>query len=402
MSLQAHTNKPGTIPKWDEYHKSYHRFDGWTWFGSTWFRTKHSHKSAPVYPEWLRSDGVVVFKKPSGYLRVVDNRTNPTINGVEYDLSGKYIGTYVNYASDNMGNHASLADLPRIMQNNSDYPFVDGNQIRRAEVECLLKFKEDGVALGNALAEAKSTVDMFAQNASKLAGALLAVKRGNWRVAYNNLGGRGGVSKFAADNYLQWKFGWSPLMTDIRDGVELLKRQLQQDNKIVRNVRNLEYENSWEYEIGSNVSGRPNRVSGKGTNATKVALWCRFKPDKWRQAAEAYGLDDPLGVLWEVTPWSFVVDWVLPVGNLLAALAVRERLDFVGGYYSVRAQGQNRIQVPSLPSPRVENSVTATVDRFGFVRVPYSTLPFPLPYVKSPFSTSHTQTALALLRQLVR
>lgn len=402
MSLQAHTNKPGVIPKWDEYHTRFERFDGQVFTGIVPFRTQHSAKSFPVYPGWIRSGGQVVFKKPSNFLRVVDNRTNPTITGRQYASDGSLYGTYTTYASERMGNHITLNSMPRIMVDTSDYPFVDSNTVNRAEIECLLKFREDGIALGNALAEAKSTVDMFAQTAAKLASALLAVKRGNWKLAYRNLGGRGGVSRFAADNYLQWKFGWSPLMQDIRGGVELLKRQLSIDDKIVRNVRNLSTDNSWEHEVGSNVPGQYSTVTGKGTHTTKVALWCRFKPDAWRQAAEATGLDDPLGILWEVTPWSFVVDWVLPVGNLLSALSVRERLDFVGGYYSVVAQGQNRIKVPSLTGNYSESEVTAKVDRFGFVRIPYPSLPFPLPYVKSPFSTSHTNTALALLRQLIR
>lgn len=402
MSLQAHTNKPGVHSVVDAFHKSWRGADGGVWNGVTYFRTKHSSKSSPSYPPWTRNGSTVIFKQPSAYLRVIDIRTNPTVSGVEYKANGAIKGWYVDYASDRTGNSPVLGHMPRVMANNSDSPFEDSNAIRRAEVECLLKFREDGVSLGNALAEAKSTVDMFSQNAATLAKALLAMKRGDLKGAYRALGGGSGFSRWASSNYLQWKFGWAPLMSDIRDGVETLKKQLQLDDKIVKNVRNIQQDNRWSYDVGSNVSLRPNKLEGQGSHTTTVVLWAKFKPDAWRQAAEAYGLDDPLGILWEVTPWSFVVDWVVPVGNLLSALSVRERLDFVGGYNSTRAQGENRIQVPVAHYPRTESPTMASVKRFGFKRNPYSAMPFPMPYVKSPFSTSHTTTAAALLRQLLR
>jgi hypothetical protein len=34
---------------------------------------------------------------------------------------------------------------------------------------------------------------------------------------------------------------------------------------------------------------------------------------------QSLGLADPLSVAWELTPWSFVVDWFLPVGDYLNA-----------------------------------------------------------------------------------
>lgn len=38
--------------------------------------------------------------------------------------------------------------------------------------------------------------------------------------------------------------------------------------------------------------------------------------------ARALGLYDPAGILWEITPWSFVVDWFLPISTYLDNLSV--------------------------------------------------------------------------------
>jgi len=37
-------------------------------------------------------------------------------------------------------------------------------------------------------------------------------------------------------------------------------------------------------------------------------------------APRSLGLTDPLSVLWEITPYSFVVDWFIPIGTYLENL----------------------------------------------------------------------------------
>lgn len=402
MSLGSFTNKVGTHSKWPAFlEKNYNPLTGESNERVSYFRTEHSHKSDTQRPTWIRDGGKVVFKTPSPYLRVVDNRTNPVINGRHSYPDGRVFNVYQCHASDRAGNPPALSNMPRIMQDNSDYPYWDDNQVARAEIECLLKFREEGAQLGNALAEAASTIDMFADTASHLAKVLINLKKGNFKPAWAALMNGRSLPGFAASNYLQWKFGWAPLMGDMRDSLELFKKQVQVDNLIVSNVRNLRVDNKWDFQVGGNAG--VNRVYGNGVNITTVKLWCRLDPNGYRRAGQAMGLDNPLGILWELTPWSFVVDWVLPVGSFLEALMTRSYLDFVGGYAAVKGQGSNRIVVPKWPDPlAVENRVEMKIDRFGYRRVPYHSLPFPRPYVKSPFSTSHTVTAVALLTQLAK
>jgi len=42
--------------------------------------------------------------------------------------------------------------------------------------------------------------------------------------------------------------------------------------------------------------------------------------------AQLSGLTDPASVLWELTPYSFVADWFIPIGNYLAARSLASAL----------------------------------------------------------------------------
>jgi len=58
---------------------------------------------------------------------------------------------------------------------------------------------------------------------------------------------------------------------------------------------------------------------GRPTRAHKAFIRATLKtePNRWLSYT---GLADPATILWERTPLSFVVDWMLPVGDFLAAV----------------------------------------------------------------------------------
>lgn len=405
MSVGAHTNKPGRFELWKGYATQYRSYSGPVYNGTQVQRDAFSDKPNPSRPAWIRNPvtGAVDFKKPSPYYRTIERRSSTQVKGVEY-AAGKAVGEYETWAHERMGNHSDNAYIPRVIYGNSDRPIFDNNQIWRAETECLLKFNDQKAAIGAAFAEAVSTANMFSDTASRLARGLLAMKRGNALAAYKALFPYPGVvpaSKWVANHYLQWKFGWAPLMQDMRGYVDLLKEQIDTSPKLVRAVRRLTDESSGSFLTNAHLK-YPNEVTYKGTSRVQVKLWAAFQDSYWRNTVHGLGLDNPLTILWEVTPWSFVVDWVAPVGNVLQALTATQGLDFVGGCCTVTAEGVNRIKVPAHQD-RVryhENDSEVVIQRFATQRVAYTGFPFPKPYLKSPFSTSHTNTAIALLTQL--
>jgi hypothetical protein len=114
------------------------------------------------------------------------------------------------------------------------------------------------------------------------------------------------------------------------------------------------------------------------------------------------GLTNPASMAWAALPYSFVVDWLLPVGTMLGALSAPVGLKFQTGYTTTRAWGDVEIRRTLLPQygtvehndgvSRVQHSA-AMINR----EVHY-TWPTVLPYVRFPFSNpTRLLNAAALL-----
>lgn len=84
------------------------------------------------------------------------------------------------------------------------------------------------------------------------------------------------------------------------------------------------------------------------------------------------GLDDPLGLIWELTPYSFVVDWFLPVGQWLSSFRSIKGLTFQGGYTYVKSQGRGYWRYKAYPWSRPSNVTTTYLSKW---RIPLNTFP---------------------------
>lgn len=117
------------------------------------------------------------------------------------------------------------------------------------------------------------------------------------------------------------------------------------------------------------------------------------------------GLLNPLQVAWETVPFSFMLDWLLPVGDFLEALDAVRGLDFIAGSRTYRNDAlYELVWTPSYSSgPVKEGGYGLTVAATSVDRVRYSTFPLPSFFYikKSPFSTKRLTDAIAIGRQLL-
>jgi hypothetical protein len=131
-----------------------------------------------------------------------------------------------------------------------------------------------------------------------------------------------GVSKAKAfgNNFLEYHFGWEPLLKDIHAGVESFLNPHLPGKRA--------------------ISGRGSAVgdtfvppipvifvSGYATTETaKVRMGAAIAVDNPNlHLASQLGLVNPLSVAWELVPFSFVVDWFANVGQVLSSYT-----DFAG------------------------------------------------------------------------
>jgi hypothetical protein len=114
------------------------------------------------------------------------------------------------------------------------------------------------------------------------------------------------------------------------------------------------------------------------------------------------GLENPLAVAWEVVPFSFVLDWWIPVGNILQAYSDARGLSFGSGYTSHRtsASVDTHYEYHGGGESHVQSSRRVW---FGHDRVALNDFAIPGPYQKQNwFNMEKGLTALALFRQLKR
>lgn len=240
-----------------------------------------------------------------------------------------------------------------------------------------------GVFLG----EGHQVLNMIGDSAKKLARAYLAAKKGNFQRASRILTGNSvGPSKKAANNWLELQYGWLPLLSDIHGGAQFLAHHLNTplQHKVVvkRTLKRAKSETN-------PASGYPDRSFSVETKS--IVAFIREK-----NVPQLAGLTDPLSVAWELVPYSFVVDWFIPIGEWLASRGLSQALE--GTFVTTRVWkrgGMGYTRNSKAPLYRhIKVSMTRTVS---------TTLSFPFPNVKPLWKAAswrHAANAAALLAQV--
>jgi len=261
------------------------------------------------------------------------------------------------------------------------------------------------IQLGASLAESRQVVDMIAGNTSTVLNAYRAGRRGNWGSIPRILGMDSGsvlTGKFTANKWLEYQYGWKPLLGDIYSGYTALKEGFRTFGPPI-------YMSSG---TGRRTSSRSVIVNGYEMNIDyewfcNTKLWYRVT-NSTIDTIDSAGLLNPASVAWELIPYSFVIDWFVPIGNVLSALSATAGLEFFAGkrssistkvLKSTEVQRENTEDGYSYYSHQKQGHYGST--SFKFYRKALSGFPNPQIYTNpNPFSTAHVKNALALLRNL--
>lgn len=174
--------------------------------------------------------------------------------------------------------------------------------------------------IGIAVAEVDKTLIMLRHRAATIGRYVYYMKRGRFDKAARALFGerhnRKLKSKDIASVHLELQYGWKPILSDAFAAAKTLEHYTSKPRK-------------YTFRVSSQVAGpRPvSQYSGYrftlASNQTKV--WLKAVLTE-RNTASLVGLLDPASILWERLPWSFVIDWWLPIGNYLEARGVASAL----------------------------------------------------------------------------
>jgi len=146
------------------------------------------------------------------------------------------------------------------------------------------------------------------------------------------------AAKSLANNWLEYSFGWKPLIQDIYQAVDLLQNPI----KSIRPTGKASASHIAIVETGSKASGFYSGQNVQGVRYAKQGCVVTIdNPNLY--LANNLGLVNPLTVAWELVPFSFVVDWFVNVGEFLNSGTDLLGLTVTQPYavYGIKAIGQD-------------------------------------------------------------
>lgn len=158
--------------------------------------------------------------------------------------------------------------------------------------------------LGVTLAECRKSFAMVSGSARGVSDILLNIGRSAQRRKLK----RGDTQAYIQSKWLEYRYGWIPLLSDAYNAAEAAASLLRDPTDWVSAGAKRSAPLRW----GSPYIG-DSFTQGEGVRSKLVH--CRLKGDL--ALADHFGLDDPLPMAWELIPYSFVIDWFMPIGDYL-------------------------------------------------------------------------------------
>lgn len=182
------------------------------------------------------------------------------------------------------------------------------------------KLSQRGVNIAQMLGEYKQTASLFSELAPDLVRLTKAFVTKSPRLLFGNK-----KLHQVSGHVLKYQYGARPLVQDMHDSLAALRRRLLDDVYYQERVafkRSLE--TGWTqiatipYPNNLYVENLAYRVSG----FVQGHVYGRVKMDRSLlfNSLGTFGLTNPASLAWELLPWSFVVDWFVNVGNVLASM----------------------------------------------------------------------------------
>lgn len=293
-------------------------------------------------------------------------------------------------------------------------------------VKKLIERLESGIEgnIAQDVVQIRQTVRLITSTATRIAKAGVALKNGNIPGAVKLIWGssppRGrsnkgklpvSTSNTAAENWLQMQYGWKPLLQDLHGAMEAVAR-LNLADASIRQVTASARTTRWDVE-DLRLPQNPDKVSGwsRSQTTSRCKFGVRFTVDNHLLAFLAQsGFTNPVNLLWETIPFSFVADWFLPIGPWLETLSSYHGLVFLEGYQVLFTKRRSEYLVrfagpigPTAPGQNLQTAGQYSSEQVVFDRTRLSSFPVAsFPSFKNPLSLTHALNALALVKAVFR
>ncbi len=305
--------------------------------------------------------------------------------------------------TDGVGYPLSLPEIPDDLES-------------RALIKALSKLKQQKVNLSVAFGERREAAEMMAHSVVSIAKTIRNFKHGfprDWAAVKKFQTGlkkaTGKEISNIPNRWLEVQYGWKPLMQDVHGAVSALENRERDADAYRATVTGTVFEKSESLAvIPATQSLADWKILLKREVGFKVRLDYVLENPVLATLSQL-GVTNPAELAWELVPYSFVVDWFLPVGNWLSSLDAALGWSLKGGSGTVwqRQQGHSPLifrpeSIQWVYGQWIKQSGNGNGDyserQFKMNRKVYTTSPLPrFPGIKNPLSTGHVANAMSLL-----
>lgn len=167
-------------------------------------------------------------------------------------------------------------------------------------------------------AEAKETVEGIGAVAIRVYKAAKATRQGQFVKALSllgvNLKDKRDLLKTPSDFWLAYQFGVKPLVSLVNELNELKNDGFQPQPTKIKAKESI----TWT-EVQETYAGYMKiRITSEHTHVIRAGATISFENPSDRFIHD-YGFDNPVTALWQIVPYSFLIDYFLPVGDWLDA-----------------------------------------------------------------------------------
>lgn len=215
------------------------------------------------------------------------------------------------------------------------------------------------------------------------------------------------VTGNAANGWMEYTYGLSPLVSDIRGVADQVVRHARNSMRIKAKCKQ-DMEGKLTFQI-SNWAGFGGTLAAERTGFAHCEISVRLLPD-WDKGLDQWTSLNPVSVAYELMHLSFVIDWLFDIGSYIRNLETSMLYSpkFLDGYVSnlikyednlVGSSGIKKIGGDTYALTRA----TSSLQRITFNRAKLSSFPAPRPpQFKAELGSGRLISAAALLRQLIR
>lgn len=179
--------------------------------------------------------------------------------------------------------------------------------------------------------------------------------------------------------YLTTVFGVEPLVRDVFDSVEALKDRLQ---------------HALYHKFAVTVKGDIDSNGAKGVMSQRAIVYLEAIP-----GSSNFSMGNPLELAWEVTPFSWMIDYGIQIGDFLSALDALDGWKFVSGTVTTKVKYKlQNWELPAGYSSAWNMDSPTVVDHESHVRGKITSIPLPSkPTYGFSKSWRHLQNSVAVL-----